>query len=398
MGKHPRLLIATWLRWSTSARIAGALIKAGARVDVVCPLFHPILSITGLHLKHPYRIVGAARSLVRAIEQSEPDLIIACDDHVVGQLQRLRETGRPEIAALIERSLGPSSAYEVASSRSALVGAAREAGVIAPETTSVGGARELDRWLEEHGAPAFLKLDGTCGGVGVRLIETAEDAAAAFASLARPPRAVSALKQALRYQLFTQAGAFLSRRRASISVQKAAPGRAANCSAFAWRGTVLAVTGVEVLETTREFGVATVVRVVSGEAMREAAVRIARDLRLTGFFGLDFMLDRDGRAQLIELNLRPTPISHFATGERGDLISALLTAVTGSPVQPRPSALANGTVVALFPHQLSASRVDGAVCDLPFDQPGLIRAFTPIGRRLRARRHEAIFARRRICS
>ena len=53
--------------------------------------------------------------------------------------------------------------------------------------------------------------------------------------------------------------------------------------------------------------------------MREAAVAIARKLKLTGFFGLDFILQDDGdRAWVLELNSRARPRSRIFRWARAE--------------------------------------------------------------------------------
>jgi hypothetical protein len=76
-----------------------------------------------------------------------------------------------------------------------------------------------------------------------------------------------------------------------ITVQSFVQGRPANCAVTCWEGKVLAGIAVEVVASVAEVGPATVVRAVDGPEMIAAAERIARRLNLSGFFGLDFMID-----------------------------------------------------------------------------------------------------------
>src|SRR5277367_1408332 len=107
MAIRPKLLIATWLHWASSARLAAELTAAGADVAVICPASHPIRSVTGLVEQHRYGILTPRRSLMRAIDRSLPDLVIDGDDIALRHLRSWSSDARPEIAALLERSFGP---------------------------------------------------------------------------------------------------------------------------------------------------------------------------------------------------------------------------------------------------------------------------------------------------
>jgi hypothetical protein len=129
-----------------------------------------------------YRAHRAAASLQRAIETSQPHLIIPCDDRVVRRLHQLHaEASRSErppdsgsIRALIERSLGTPASFPILRRRDSLAALAALEDVRAPRTDSIRTISELRRWVAEHGLPVMLKLDGTSGGevlVPVRLHE-----------------------------------------------------------------------------------------------------------------------------------------------------------------------------------------------------------------------------------
>ena len=344
-------------------------------MDVACTDFHPILCVKGISRRHRYAARSPLRSLTRAIERSAPELIVAADDIAIGHLQALRATGRPELAKLIEQSLGPSASYDSIASRARFIAAAQSAGVDAPDCAEIATADGLRGWLREFGAPAFLKLDGTCGGEGVTFVREADEAVVVFASLNRS--ASRARERA--------AGAFKASGRAAlprdkppvISIQKAVAGQPANCSAFAWRGEVLGVISVVTLQTLHPFGIATVVRPVENHAMREAAVAIARELNLSGFFGLDFILQEGGQqAWVLELNPRPTPISHFALGPGKDLVAALISTVEGRARTDRPIGFQPGANIAIFPHLLRGRSAElEQQDDWPVGQPRLVGAF-----------------------
>jgi hypothetical protein len=384
LGPSPRVLIAAWYRWPSAARVAAAFIAGGIHVDVVCPDFHPIQTLKGLSARHRFAVFQRSKSLASAIGESQPDIIIPCDNIALGELEALRKTAAPPIVAVIERSIGGLGGCGALTSRVRLIEAAVEVGVPCPPTAAAPSKEALQRWLVEHGTPAFLKLDGTFGGVGVRLMHDAHDAAAAFDALSTRPGALEALRHFLKRQEFSKALAYLGRTPLTLSVQKSVAGIPANCSAFAWQGEVRAVVSVEVVRTATEFGVATVVIPIENASIDAAARILARRLGLTGVFGLDFILEKEtGRTWLIELNPRPTQISHMNFGPGRDLIAAVIHAIGDGPELVRPP-LPTGAPIAIFPHCLRSGAPEGeAFEDLPFDQPALIRAFTPLRDRLR---------------
>lgn len=385
----PRVLIVSWYRWPSSTRLAGALVAAGAYVEILCLDGHPLLKVAGVRRRWRYGLAPGARALRRAMTDGAPDLIIPCDEIAVDHLTRIHRTAgarRPALAEMAERALGSISAHERLSSREGLMTLARELDIRAPAGAAIHSADELELWLEQHGAPAFLKLDGTFGGDGVRELTNPAKARTLFAQMTRPPSLLEVAKQIFRRQLFTKAAARLGLLRPAASVQKTVTGRPANCSFACWRGELLANVSVEVLRTLGPRGVATHVRTIDSSDMTQAAAAIAGHLGLSGVYGLDFILDAAGKPWLIEMNARPTQISHLRLGPGRDLVGALITAVGGRP-NPSQRPVDGQATLALFPHQLRAATPwmeDVDINDMPLDQPGVIAAFMPRVSPLRA--------------
>ncbi len=363
------------------------MIAAGADVDVVCPPLHPILKITGFGRRHGYSMLSGRHSLRRAISAQAPDLIIASDEIAAEHLTTLGQTAlkvgsdRSDLVGPVARSMGSLDAHQLLSSRVRQIELAGELGIRAPKSASIASAAELEQWLADHGAPAFVKLDGTHGGDGVREITDASQARALFEEMTRQPGLMEIIRQILKRQIFSKAALRLGLQRPSVSVQKAVAGVPANCTFACWQGELLANISVEVLRTTRTNGVASHVRTIDCPDMTHAAAAIARRLGLSGIHGLDFILEEaTGQPWLIEMNARPTQISHLRLGPDRDPIGALLAAAGGSPVPARPVA-GREVTLALFPHQLREPRETWAgevdIDDLPHDQPGLIAAFKP---------------------
>lgn len=379
-----KVLIVSWLRNASAAQLTNAFMDAAADVEVVCPSLHPIMALNGVSRHHRYPRLRPHRALDQAIRLSAPDLIVPCDDIAVAHLNRLRADAttsgaQNHTADAINRSLGPSEAYPILNSRADLISLARQEGVPAPLTERVAGTDEVIQWLRRHGAPAYLKLDGTLSGEGVRKLETVDQAGSILAELASGPKLAKILRQTLWQRSLAGLKTRLGLVRPTVNIQAAINGRPANCSFVSWRGKVHALVGVEALRTVAPMGHATHVRLVDSQEMARAAEVLARRLNLTGFVGLDFVIeDATDRFWLIELNMRPTPISHFRLGAGRDLVGALLMAAGAERIEPKDYGYAERTV-ALFPYSVrspSYGRGSGEEAqDLPLDQPRLVARY-----------------------
>jgi hypothetical protein len=142
---------------------------------------------------------------------------------------------------------------------------------------------------------------------------------------------------------------------------------------------VLAGLSVEAIKTAHTTGPATVVRIVDNAEMAEATRHVVQGLGLSGFVGVDFILERgSGRPFLIELNPRPTPICHFSLDRETDLPGALFTKLTdGKP--SKSGARLPGKVIALFPGEFwrdpESDYLLSCHHDVPWEEPQLINAY-----------------------
>jgi hypothetical protein len=383
-GAPPDVLLLATQPWPTGARLGLALRAVGFRVSIWCPRRHPLLLTHAIHQHHPYGAFDPLESLQAAVIAAQPHLVVPCDDLATFRLQQLAERAlaRPHldrVLALIERSLGPPADLNKLTVRTDVLAAAAEGGVAVPANARVTSFAELRAWLSVNGFPAYLKADGTSGGIGVRPVRTDEQAAAAFRALDAPPRTLRALKRLAIDRDSTLLGPLVLRQRPSISVQRAVAGAEANSAIFCWQGRVLASSSVQVLATRYERGPSTVVRRFGNAAMDRAAEVLASRLNLSGFYGLDFVLDEQtGTAWLLEMNSRATQIAHLALGPEHDLAAAAFAAVAGVPVHPR-TVVTTAETIALFPQEWqrdpASAQIVGAYDDVPWDAPALVRAY-----------------------
>jgi hypothetical protein len=123
-------------------------------------------------------------------------------------------------------------------------------------------------------------------------------------------------------------------------------------------------------------GPANVVRVVEHAEMMHCAERIARRLGLSGFFGLDFMIDDAANETfLVEMNPRCTPPCHLPLGPGRDLIEALRSQLAGEPIRERAPVTRN-ELIAYFPNAsaIGSELPQSSFQDVPSDEPKLVQA------------------------
>ena len=197
----PKVLLADTTRWPNAARLAIGLAKAGCNVSAVCPTHHPLLKTSAIREIFSYRGLRPLGSLVAAIQMTNPDLIIPCDDRAVYHLHELYtrerniENARSEIATLITRSLGAPESYPIVSARYDLIKMANQEGIRVPETAPLNTVDDLRSWQARQALPWVLKVDGTCGGRGVKIAHSPKDAEHLFLEMTRQFAAARVIKR-----------------------------------------------------------------------------------------------------------------------------------------------------------------------------------------------------------
>jgi hypothetical protein len=222
-----------------------------------------------------------------------------------------------------------------------------------------------------------LKADGTAAGYGVRIVHTLEEARDYFSDFRRPIGLMRAIKRLTldRDLIFERQWYDVRRIRPAIVAQSFIRGSPANCAVVCWEGEVLAGVACEVVSTETPTGPATIVRLVDNATMMGAARTIARRLSLSGFFGLDFVIeDGTGVAYLIEMNPRTSPLCHLRLGMGRDMIGALSEQLTGEPLS-EPVLITRSNLIAYFPQALftKSEFLSSSYYDIPEGEPELIQ-------------------------
>ncbi len=392
------VLVVAAMWWPLSARLAAAFVRQGVVVAVASHRRHPLRFVDGVARHYPYGGMDSLRTLRQAMERERPALVVPCDDGVVWQMHRLHALC-PELRPLIERSLGRAEGYAIVRSREKMLRLAREMGIRVPETIPAFAGMDLS-WVSA-GRPAVLKVDGTCGGNGVQIARSAEEGQTALGKLATPVSGVTAWKQMAIDRNALGMFAWREGQRPNVTLQEYVAGRPANAMVACRAGEVVGLMAVEVVTAHGATGAATVVRVIENAAIRDAARLLAKRLGLSGFYGLDFLLEQGtGEAVLIELNPRATQLGHLNVGG-GDLAGALCEAFFGGERKPSGEAIASETI-AFFPQAVSLNPESPYVAngyhDVPLDQPRLHRELLRVAwpdRCLPARAYHLLRPRRR---
>jgi carbamoylphosphate synthase large subunit len=279
------------------------------------------------------------------------------------------------VASLLEYSLGQSESFPIVSARYDLLKIAREVGVRVPKMSPIGGSQDLERWQVNHPFPWVLKADGTFGGRGVRIAHTPEQAAHFFSEISKPFGAMRVFKRMLVNRDPFWLRPWWNNQRPAVTAQTYIQGRPANCAVVCWRGEMLAGIGVEVVSSEGTTGPATVVRVVENPDMMLAAKQIAGRLGLSGFFGLDFMIeDGSGNTYLIEMNPRSTLLCHLPLGPGRDMIAPLFAKLSGQPLRDTSSVTKND-MIAYFPQawHCKSKFLESSFQDVPEGEPELVQ-------------------------
>jgi ATP-grasp domain-containing protein len=382
----PRILLTDTNRWPVVPRLAMRFEKLGAKVAVLCATpGHPVASLHERVQTFSYSGFHPLSSLRTAVETFRPDIIIPACDRSVQHLHELHTACQADggsalsTSLLIERSLGSPQSFSIVSKRHALLQVALEEGIRVPKLLALDEVSDLEHLSAEIPLPWVIKTDGTSGGRGVRVVYSLAEAGECFRELTGRPGALELMKRMSLNRDRDWVYLDWSRPRPAAIAQAFIPGRPANCAAVCREGELLAIIAVEVIQSQGATGPATIVQVVPGGEMMRAAACIARRLRLSGFFGLDFVIEeRTGATYLIEMNPRCTPPCPLPLGEGRDLVAAFWSHLKEQPV-PHTVSVTDKSRIAYFPQSsLSAPSapdpiLSNSFVDIPVEEPNLVQ-------------------------
>jgi carbamoyl-phosphate synthase large subunit len=301
------------------------------------------------------------------IERGRPDIVVPTDDTSVLVLHQLRAQLGSDAPALLrdvlQRSLGDAQHTKTVRNRKLLADMATRERVHTPAQGVIHSEADALTFATENGYPVVLKEEDSVAGFGVSICRDEAELRRAVQELAKSPEQLAE----------------------GVLVQSFIDGRTAMRVIVAQAGRVLGGLSAIKLETwPRSTGPSSCVELIDHAEMEASAAALVAALGYSGFASLDFMLDASGRAALIELNPRPTPISHLGERFGACLFQKLAAALRGEAVHAgMPVGLP--ARVALFPQewvrdQQSAHLAAGVYHDVPWDEPDLVEAYTAFAR------------------
>jgi ATP-grasp domain len=377
--RRPRILLTDSNRWAITARMAIQFRELDCEIAVLCRLpGHPVEKVRGIENLFPYRGGAPIDSLRRAIDAFHPDMVVPCNDRDVRHLHELHAiSSSPEgansgLASLIERSLGSPAGFPIASSRHELLMMAQKEGIPVPRQASIRCEHDLELWRAQAELPWVMKADGTSEGKGVRFVQNPAEATEFFREHSRRDGAGNLVKKLLLNRDWDWVAFEWKHSQRSVVAQTVIRGRPANCAVVCWQGEVLAGAAVEAVKTRGKSGPASLVQIVEGAEMMAAAKKIAQCLRISGFFGLDFVIEEDSEvAYLIEMNPRCTPPCALPLGEGRNMVAALWSQLANRPMAQNLRAI-DQSFIAYFPQTVeNGGNLDGTGHNEPvyFDIP-----------------------------
>ena len=312
------VLIVSSVWWSAITRAALEFIESGVSVHAICPPGHSLHCLDGIKSFSRYPYFAAPGVLAEAVARIRPDLIVPADDRAVLALHQAHAEADPGTEAgrlcreTITRSLGQPEFFSYAQTRLKLIDALRARGVPTPAAAALNTAQDLRAWCAQTPGPWVLKRDRSWGGSGVVIADTPPEAMAAFRRLSQPARMACALRVLLADRDIYSFMEASSRRPMPVMAQAHVTGMPANIMVACWRGEVIATLGANVVAYQGRTGAATVIEITEAADMEHAARVACGSLKLSGFFGLDFVrCARTGTYHFIEMNPRLTQIGHL---------------------------------------------------------------------------------------
>ena len=145
-----------------------------------------------------------------------------------------------------------------------------------------------------------------------------------------------------------------------------------------WDGKALSGFSLAKMVSPSATGAASVVQSILNREMEHATSGLAETLKLSGFADVDFILDNEGAAYCLELNARPTGLTHLGTRLGFSLEKALFNILAGYPVETSPFPTRD-EVIAIFPKEWwrdpESNALHSAYHDVPWDDPEAVNYY-----------------------
>lgn len=383
MRRPTDVLVATTVHWAQTTRLALTLAEAGLRVAAVAPEAHALHRMPALfHTRTCVPHSGFVSAVAEAMTELRPAVVVPGDDRAVRGLHALYNRSKQvRIVETIRRSLGEPSSFAVVDRKSRFATFCAYELLPYPKTVVVRSRSEFLQQLKAGGQPQVLKFDVGSSGDAVRIVRSPAEADAAFDELSAMRGWRGTFRRGLEE---LSAAPLVDKLRGNAPVllaQRYIPGRPANRAMYCRDGEVLAGITVVAMQVSYETGPSTVARVLDHPEVAELGARIVRRLGLSGFVGIDVVLEEGTeRPWLIELNPRPTQTCHLALRDDMDPVGVLAAELRGTARRTVPLAADPcGQIIAFYPGELwrdpSSAYLSPPYLDIPLHEPEFITAY-----------------------
>jgi hypothetical protein len=334
-------------------------------------------------LRHlPLRLLAARFWVERVCHDWQPDLIVPLDSFAGWLLRGLatNQSVSAKLRFLPEYSLGLTSGYEAACSRTKFLELASRIGVRVPASLAVDRATALSA-ASAIGFPVMVKLNQSDAGDGVARAQDAAALMAGIDALGLGHRSLLRRTKTAAWRFFwKRAGAWPAPGKI-FELQQFIPGVPAMHIVAAWQGRLLAgVSFLKAVVNPQPFGPSTVIRYIENAEMRASATTLVKALGLSGFASFDFVISKDDEPFLIELNPRCTPALHLGRLFGHDLCGSLARHLGWLEEPLETALLPQETAVALFPNEMERDpesawldSKSGVLHDIPRDDPDVVK-------------------------
>ncbi len=365
MGLKKRILLISLDQWPSCCRFPKSSNLAGFEV-VTCARERDPINLSRFISKRfilPEEVKNRGQLLsvvAQSCIDSEAEFLIACDGGSVRLLSSLYaeikdsdEELHQKVKRLIVSSRGNPEYYNHVFSKKLTIELAQDIGIRAPEQLVCASVDEAAGFASEYGYPVVLKGEFGVAGYYVRVCADEMEVGGGFEAVGKAGQVIA---------------------------QRFISGKPAMANAAVYEGELLACAVFTKEECYPDFkGPSAVVRQIENAEMLEAVQKFAGHTGYSGIISLDFMLDEQGDAFLIECNPRPTPVSHLGHVTGTDLFKALYCAIAGEKYKQDQSGDFEEKNIALFPKELARDNKShylySAYHDVPWDEPELVKYF-----------------------
>jgi biotin carboxylase len=242
-----------------------------------------------------------------------------------------------------------------------------------PKNTVVTNLKEAINAASDLGYPIVLKNESGYGGTGVFICQNEADLKNNFKQQEEKP-GIKNIKSALKKIFFIS----VLNKENNVSVQQYIDGQVGLIPFCSKNGEVFA-SNILLKHKTHpgKTGPTSVAIAIFNQEINQFVVEVAKQLNYSGFGALDFIIEKNsGKAFIIELNPRPTPMCHIdSTVLTNDLCEMLYLGVNSLPRELKEF---KPSIIALFPNEKkrdpTSSYLTEAFHDIPINDPYLLRA------------------------